>query len=85
MSHSINNLHYPFDWDALAQQELSPCNQSKVIEITHIASILKQYGAPPLTADDFDILYDKHAVELMHITHSNMRMLRERMYQHEGE
>lgn len=85
MKHSLNNLHFPFDWDALAQQELSPTDQSKVIEITHIASILKQYGAPKLTVDDFDILYDKHVIELMHITHSNMRIMRERVYQHEEE
>lgn len=85
MKHSLNNLNYPFDWDALAQQELSPTDQSKVIEITHIASILKQYGAPPLTTYDFDVLYDKHLIELMHITHNNMRMMREHAYQHEGE
>ena len=78
-------IHTTFNWDALSQQQLTEENQDKVIEISHIASILKQYGQPILTTRDFDELYDKSVADLLRITCNLGRAHREMSYHHEHE
>lgn len=70
------NTFKTVDSTKVAQHDLSPVNRDKVIEITHIASILNMFGIEPLTPREFDRLYEMHIVELLRMTSSYSRNYR---------
>ena len=50
---------------------LSDDSQEKVVQIIHIAQILKKTGTSPLTEADFDELYDMDVTRLQNIAVTN--------------
>ena len=63
--------------------DLSLESQDKVEQIYCIASMLHRYNQPPLSAKDFDSLYDKSINELEEISGYVKRALE--FHAHEGE
>lgn len=56
--------------DSNVMMALSDESQEKVVNIYHIASMLKHYNAPALTWDDFTALYDLPLSELESTTNA---------------